>query len=533
MQPLRIAIAGAGTAGLAAAAFLTRDGHSVQLYERFAEPRPLGAGLMLQPTGLACLARLGLDRAAIDSGAVVLGIDGRTVRGARIFDVGYRELGPRLFGIGMHRGTLFSLLYEEVRRLAVPITASIDMRSGRCVPAGRLLIDAEGNEHGPFDLVIDGTGQRSPLRAGAVEVNVERPYAYGALWGITLMPDNWQHPDWLMQVYDGCHLMVGILPVGRRPGDPRRLAALFWSLRVRDHAAWREGGIERWRAQVLRAWPEAQPFLEQVRSADDLTFASYADITLRQRYADRIVFIGDAGRVTSPQLGQGANLALIDAAVLADCLRGEPSLAAAAYPLLLLRQPLAHPVLSVRQPHCRPGARSRLPDRRQGALRAARDGAHPERHENRPLHPPRSWSVAPGLRAGTHRPLQPTGITHQQADDRQVRLDLEAVSAVPIALEGAHAGVQPARQRDAEHQHLAQLQRQPVGRGIERRQQGDGADAFGQPSVALELHGAELARSEHARPHLATAARLEAHAQRLVSPVRRQREQRRERPSNP
>jgi salicylate hydroxylase len=284
---------------------------------------------MLQPTGLACLARLGLDRAAIDSGAVVLGIDGRTVRGARIFDVGYRELGPRLFGIGMHRGTLFSLLYEEVRRLAVPITASIDMRSGRCVPAGRLLIDAEGNEHGPFDLVIDGTGQRSPLRAGAVEVNVERPYAYGALWGITLMPDNWQHPDWLMQVYDGCHLMVGILPVGRRPGDPRRLAALFWSLRVRDHAAWREGGIERWRAQVLRAWPEAQPFLEQVRSADDLTFASYADITLRQRYADRIVFIGDAGRVTSPQLGQGANLALIDAAVLADCLRGEPSLAAA------------------------------------------------------------------------------------------------------------------------------------------------------------------------------------------------------------
>jgi salicylate hydroxylase len=329
MQPLRIAIAGAGTAGLAAAAFLTRDGHDVRLFERFAEPRPLGAGLMLQPTGLACLARLGLDRAAIDSGAVVLGIDGKTVRGARIFDVGYRELGPRLFGIGMHRGTLFSLLYEEVRRLAVPITASIDMRTSRCVRGGRLLIDMQGNEHGPFDLVIDGTGQRSPLRAGAVEVNAERPYAYGALWGITQMPDGWAHPDWLVQVYDGCHLMVGILPVGRRPGDPRRLAALFWSLRARDHAAWREGGIERWRAQVLRAWPEVEPFVEQMRSADDMTFASYADVTLRQRYADRIVFIGDAGRVTSPQLGQGANLALIDAAVLADCLRDGTSLAAA------------------------------------------------------------------------------------------------------------------------------------------------------------------------------------------------------------
>ena len=329
MPPLRIAIAGAGTAGLAAAAFLTRDGHDVRLFERFAEPRPLGAGLMLQPTGLACLARLGLDRAAVDSGAVVLGIYGKTVRGARIFDVRYRELGPRLFGIGIHRGALFGLLYDEVRRLAVPITASVEMRASRCTPGGRVLLDAHGNEHGPFDLVVDGTGQRSPLRAGAVQVNVNRPYPYGALWGITEMPDGWPQPDLLAQVYDGCHLMAGVLPVGRRPGDPRRLAALFWSLRVRDHAAWKVAGIERWRERVLAAWPQVQSFVDQIRSADDLTFASYADVTLRERHAERIVFIGDAGRVTSPQLGQGANLALIDAAVLADCLRKQSTLAAA------------------------------------------------------------------------------------------------------------------------------------------------------------------------------------------------------------
>ena len=145
MRALRIAIAGAGTAGLAAAAFLTRDGHDVQLFERFDEPRPLGAGLMLQPTGLACLACLGLDRSAIDAGAVVRGIDGRTVRGAHIFDVAYRELGPSLFGIGIHRGALFALLYDEVRRLAVPITASVEMRASRCAPGGRLLLDAQGN----------------------------------------------------------------------------------------------------------------------------------------------------------------------------------------------------------------------------------------------------------------------------------------------------------------------------------------------------------------------------------------------------
>src|SRR5262245_28314629 len=84
MPPLHIAIAGAGTAGLAAAAFLAREGHRITLFERFAEPRPVGAGLMIQPTGLACLAMLGLDRAAIDQGEVIARLYGDTISGTRI-----------------------------------------------------------------------------------------------------------------------------------------------------------------------------------------------------------------------------------------------------------------------------------------------------------------------------------------------------------------------------------------------------------------------------------------------------------------
>lgn len=47
MKSLRIAIAGAGTTGLAAAAFLMRAGHEVALLERYGEPQPLGAGILL------------------------------------------------------------------------------------------------------------------------------------------------------------------------------------------------------------------------------------------------------------------------------------------------------------------------------------------------------------------------------------------------------------------------------------------------------------------------------------------------------
>ena len=57
---LRIAIVGSGTAGPAAAIFLARAGHEVILFEKAPQKLPVGAGFLLQPTGLSVLAQLGL-----------------------------------------------------------------------------------------------------------------------------------------------------------------------------------------------------------------------------------------------------------------------------------------------------------------------------------------------------------------------------------------------------------------------------------------------------------------------------------------
>jgi 2-polyprenyl-6-methoxyphenol hydroxylase-like FAD-dependent oxidoreductase len=329
MEPLRIAIAGAGTTGLAAAAFLTRAGHDVRLLERFGEPQPLGAGILLQPTGLACLAQLGLDEAAIGLGARIDGIEGKTRYERSVLDIAYAQLAPHYFGVGIHRGALFEILYREVLRLGVPVTGDVPVASSRLEKHGRHLVDTAGREHGPFDLIVDATGLRSPLRREADGHVRERPFSWGALWSAVSLPAGWQRRTTLRQRYDGASVMIGVLPIGRLPGEERDLAAFFWSLRADQYEAWRTAGIDTWRGRVVSIWPEVEPLIAGVSRPDDLTFATYSDMTMRTPIGERLVIIGDAAHCTSPQLGQGANLGLADAATLARCLNETDTLAEA------------------------------------------------------------------------------------------------------------------------------------------------------------------------------------------------------------
>ncbi|MDZ3832084.1 MAG: NAD(P)/FAD-dependent oxidoreductase [Sphingopyxis sp.] len=306
---LDIAVAGCGPCGLATALLLRRAGHRVTLFERFEAARPIGSGLMLQPTGMAVLARLGLLDAVLAAGARIDRLFGK--EGDRVvLDVHYAALrGRAAFGVGIHRATLFSILHVAVLSEDVAVETDHLLTGSRLVGQRRALCFEGRPDSRPFDLVVDALGSRTPLAPPT-----GRELAYGALWASLDWPDAGPFDSHVLeQRYSRASMMVGVLPIGKLPQSDRAKAAFFWSLRADRLDHWRRGGIDAWKGQVAALWPSCAPMLSQIESPDQLTFARYAHRTLAAPAEPALIHIGDAWHSASPQLGQGANMALLDA----------------------------------------------------------------------------------------------------------------------------------------------------------------------------------------------------------------------------
>ena len=324
-RALHIAIVGYGTAGQAAAILLSRDGHRIEVFERAAQLGPVGAGLLLQPTGLRVLWQIGLLGEALAHGARIGRLYGETPKGRAVMDMRYAALDARLFGLGMQRGALFTLLARAWE-------SGGQVRTG-CAIVGvdatcRRVRDAAGREHGPYDLILAADGAASTLRATVAAPRLDRPYPWGALWCLVEQGD-WRYPGELQQRYLAARKMIGMLPVGTRPDDATPRLSFFWSLPANTFEAWSARGLEDWRREVAELWPEAGAGIRQLAAPSQLARASYRDAVVERWHRGRVVLLGDAAHAMSPQLGQGVNMALMDALALRDALRAEREVDAA------------------------------------------------------------------------------------------------------------------------------------------------------------------------------------------------------------
>jgi 2-polyprenyl-6-methoxyphenol hydroxylase-like FAD-dependent oxidoreductase len=310
----RVGVVGFGVAGATTAYLLARDGHAVTLIERASDVGPIGAGVLLQCSGQAVLRHLGALDGVLARAAPIEELYARHADGGRtLIRTRYGDYAPGCRAYGVHRGVLFNALQKLVQTQPVDVRLGCDVVAREITPAGEVvLIDQAGARHGPFDCVVCGDGSRSSLRAAFGFRASVLKYDHGTLW-VTVPGAG--VPGKLLQVVRGTRQLFGLLPLGDG------LVSVYWGLPERTFDAVRARGLDALKREIIAFSPEAEEPLACLHDFEQLIHTSYRHVHMRRCHDGRVLFIGDAAHAMSPHLGQGINLALVDAWRLAACLR--------------------------------------------------------------------------------------------------------------------------------------------------------------------------------------------------------------------
>lgn len=301
------AVIGGGIGGLATALALQRIGWQVTVRERQRSLDGGGAGLVLWPNAMHCLAALGVEeavrsRAAPLTGSTIRRTDGRVL--ARM------TLDPRTVEgqppLGIVRADLVEVLAAALDPGVIRLGAEI-------TPAE---IPPEVTD---ADLVVGADGVRSVVRS-SVEPGVIPVHRGYTVWR-ALVPASVASLGGSAQLVEtwGAGLRLGMVPAGPDATYVYAAAAAPEGERSGDELAELRGRYADWHAPI--------PDLLGVVEPETLLRHDIHDLPpgRTRLHLGRVVLVGDAGHAMEPNLGQGAGLAIEDAVVLAHSLSTAPS----------------------------------------------------------------------------------------------------------------------------------------------------------------------------------------------------------------
>lgn len=313
MKSYKIAIIGGGPAGLSLACLLGKQ-HTITIFERERNPLPVGAGIMLQPTGAHVLNEIGIGEAILSLGKKIKRFYSENHEGKIIFDLDFSYDG--LYGTGIDRSSLFYSLFNEVHKRGVEVI--VDSEINEINEKDSTIKDQHGNQFGKFDLIVVADGRGSLVRSQFSNlIKVSKKQRYAALWTKLPLADKSLNQG-INHVYYKTELMLGLMPIGySHKGSDEELINFFCGVNDEFLEKWSPAYFKPWKERLKKIAPKYEPFLDQIVDFDQLIVANYYNVLLKKPYHKNIVFIGDAAHSLSPHLSSGTNLALLDAHSLA------------------------------------------------------------------------------------------------------------------------------------------------------------------------------------------------------------------------
>jgi 2-polyprenyl-6-methoxyphenol hydroxylase-like FAD-dependent oxidoreductase len=302
---LRVLVVGAGIAGLALARALRQYGITAEVVERVTEWQPSGAGLYLPANTVRALHELGIGPAVARHANPIGRQSFLDHRGRFLAGIDVDRIWEGVGGcIAIHRAALHEALRatsELPVRLGMSVTDLEDIGSPR--------VRFSDGSTGGYDLVVGADGVHSTIRRLAFG-GPPASYVGQASWRFVAhgFPDI---TDWRVMLGRGrSFLMVALgradvyCYADRNTSDPTSAAGDDWRQSFADFA---------------------EPVPDLLDGAIDAYFAPIEEVVPPAWTAGRIVLVGDAAHASSPNMAQGAAMAVEDALVLAEMLAADHS----------------------------------------------------------------------------------------------------------------------------------------------------------------------------------------------------------------
>lgn len=312
----KVAIVGGGIVGMSTALFL-KTHFDVTLFEREEVSKPLGAGIMLQPSGLAILKKLNLHDSIIKRGVYINGFSGVNTNGKVDFDISFEKHNSRIYGLGVQRGSVFYELLQAVNDSNIKFITGADIinYSEKCK---LVTLKSAKDSFGEFDFVVVANGAKSLIRNKFSNFYFAKQSGQAAIW-TKVNPIGIELPNRIQQVYNKTYSMLGLMPIGyEKSKEEEYKMSFFFGTSLNYVSNWQNISLEKWKKHVLDVSQDYKPFLDQIDDKEQLVCAPYCDVCAKRYSQGSFVFIGDAAHAMGPHLSSGTNLGLLDAYILSQ-----------------------------------------------------------------------------------------------------------------------------------------------------------------------------------------------------------------------
>lgn len=332
MKKLKVGIVGCGIAGLTVANLLRAQGHEITILEKHGESKPVGAGILLSANAMLVMKKIGAYKKLVRLGQKINYVETKSWNGKTLSNVDSGKISSDYdsISVGIHRHLLHSILQEQIEsegNIIFNFSLSEVVNNEERV----ILIDSDNKQY-EFDLVVGCDGLHSQLRSLVLGESSYREHSHFCWRGVLEDRPNLEVETHKLQEIWGTGRRFGIMKI-----DEKR--TYWYAVMLDDEIHFEKDDFDKLALEFEGSCGQVSNI---IRATDYNAITGLPLLDKKETeewHSKNIVFVGDSIHPTTPNLGQGAAMAIESSFVLANCIENNSDLEKAFMHYKDLRKP--------------------------------------------------------------------------------------------------------------------------------------------------------------------------------------------------